>query len=378
MKKRKMKLAFVMTALITSISFVGAVKAVVKINETNIIVDNNLFYKVYDNKENNSTNNVGCSPMKYITVDSKNAYCIDFGTQLGTYTNETDDHAQTLLSYLTDNGLTEAAAKDAVNKAMLYNYFGYNSGVKGRDTYQYYLATQQLIWETLNDTGFFKSPNTIKNDLMDNEIKGGYDISNIRFLKTSTDSHNRCSEKPDYDENSTINVNDTKQSIINASKNFGRIPSFANDKIGEIKVGESVTLEDTNKVLQYFTITECSDNAECTISGNNLTIKAIDEGDITIKFNRTYEALSNGLNVKESMVYGYDRQNSNGDKYISQRVAAIVGKPADVPFTMTTKGYSNPETSNMKIAYIALISLFAIAMTFIYYFSRKNTTDTSN
>ena len=78
------------------------------------------------------------------------------------------------------------------------------------------------------------------------------------------------------------------------------------------------------------------------------------------------------------MVYGYDRQNSNGDKYISQRVAAIVGKPADVPFTMTTKGYSNPETSNMKIAYIALISLFAIAMTFIYYFSRKNTTDTSN
>ena len=73
MKKRKMKLAFVMMALITSISFVGAVKAVVKINETNISVDNNLFYKVYDNKENNSTNNVGCSPMKYITVDSKNA-----------------------------------------------------------------------------------------------------------------------------------------------------------------------------------------------------------------------------------------------------------------------------------------------------------------
>ena len=54
MKKRKMKLAFVMMALITSISFVGAVKAVVKINETNISVDNNLFYKVYDNKENNS------------------------------------------------------------------------------------------------------------------------------------------------------------------------------------------------------------------------------------------------------------------------------------------------------------------------------------
>lgn len=132
--------------------------------------------------------------MKYITVDSKNAYCIDFGTQLGTYTNETDDHAQTLLSYLTDNGLTEAVAKDAVNKVMLYNYFGYNSGVKGRNTYQYYLATQQLIWETLNDTGFFKSPNTIKNDLMDNQFKGGYDISNIRFLKTSTDSHNRCSE----------------------------------------------------------------------------------------------------------------------------------------------------------------------------------------
>ena len=118
MKKRKMKLAFAMMALITSISFVGAVKAVVKINETNISVDNNLFYKVYDNKENNSSNNVGCSPMKYITVDSKNAYCIDFGTQLGTYTNETDDHAQTLLSYLTDNGLTEAVAKDAVNKVM--------------------------------------------------------------------------------------------------------------------------------------------------------------------------------------------------------------------------------------------------------------------
>ena len=140
MKKRKMKLAFAMMALITSISFVGAVKAVVKINETNISVDNNLFYKVYDNKENNSSNNVGCSPMKYITVDSKNAYCIDFGTQLGTYTNETDDHAQTLLSYLTDNGLTEAVAKDAVNKVMLYNYFGYNSGVKGRNTYQYYMG----------------------------------------------------------------------------------------------------------------------------------------------------------------------------------------------------------------------------------------------
>lgn len=40
-----MKLAFAMMALITSISFVGAVKAVVKINETNISVDNNLFTK---------------------------------------------------------------------------------------------------------------------------------------------------------------------------------------------------------------------------------------------------------------------------------------------------------------------------------------------
>ena len=84
MKKEKIKLALVMIALITSISFVGAVKAVVKINETNINVDNALFYKVYDNKVNNSTNNVGCSPMKYITVDSKKAYCIDFGDLLGT------------------------------------------------------------------------------------------------------------------------------------------------------------------------------------------------------------------------------------------------------------------------------------------------------
>ena len=43
MKKEKIKLALVMIALITSISFVGAVKAVVKINETNINVDNALF-----------------------------------------------------------------------------------------------------------------------------------------------------------------------------------------------------------------------------------------------------------------------------------------------------------------------------------------------
>lgn len=65
-----------------------------------------------------------------------------------------------------------------------------------------------------------------------------------------------------------------QQTINNNISNYLKTPSFDNQTI-DLKVGESITLTDTNNVLdQYINTTKTIDGVEITKNGNKLTLKA--------------------------------------------------------------------------------------------------------
>ena len=148
----KKKIKFI-TVLILGIFFtcINTVKAETVIKDRRLItIDNKIVYKIYDNTETGEKDISDDIGKIILTIDGKEVigYCVDLGMIIGTGTAE----FQTIEDYYV-NVLGETKGKQLAKKLIEYVQFGYGS--EGRTTDKYYLATQQLIWQAISDTGFY-------------------------------------------------------------------------------------------------------------------------------------------------------------------------------------------------------------------------------
>lgn len=142
-------------------------------------------------------------------IDGKLAYCVQPGVVFIPGEGFT---AQTQL-----DGIT-AQQRAKINQLI-------NFGAKDSDSNEFYVATQMTIWETL-----------------------GWGVS---------------TNLPNYD--------GYKAQINQNIADFVKVPSFTG-KQTTVKVGESITLEDTNAVLSNFTVQADGTNSDVKINGNKITI----------------------------------------------------------------------------------------------------------
>lgn len=169
--------------------------------------------------------------LKDYSFNGRTAYCIEPTIIEGTTYNIGDWSATNYTN-------------EQKEKALLIAYYGYD--YPGHQTREYRAATQALLWELMG-------------------------TSTVGF----------SSER--YDRGTIYNVDKEKQEIMNLVNNHTKKPSFNGTTI-TLDVGEEITLTDTNKVLSSYEVYS-SENANVKINDNNtLTVRAIDVGNITIRF----------------------------------------------------------------------------------------------
>ena len=183
-------------------------------------------------------------------LNGKLAYCIEPLVQITNHTyNSTTDWSVV--------GLSDEQ-EDFIEKV---GYFGYE--YPGHQTDKYYMAAQQLIWEK------------------------------ARNVETKyTTERNGGTE---------IDLTKEKNDILNLVNNYSSLPSFANDKI-EANMGDEIVLNDTNKVLNQFSLNYNGQN-KVSVNVNNLDIKLDDNfiGEETLKFvKKNYDNQVNLIYYKES------------------------------------------------------------------------------
>lgn len=149
------------------------------------------------------------------------AYCIEPGKEITTKVYDVyTDWSKTNLTQET---------RDYIEKL---GYYGYE--YPGHQTDRYYIATQELIWKAVNNN------------------------TNIYWTTGENGS------------GQIINVEKEKQDILDLVNSHDIKPSFINEKI-KGKVGETIEIEDTNKVLNNYEISE-SQNHKVEIKDNKLLI----------------------------------------------------------------------------------------------------------
>lgn len=157
----------------------------------------------------------------FLTIDGEVAWCIEPGktAQVGSNTEYTFE----------DIGYSRESGK----KLAYIAYFGY----RVNPTYDNYVLTQNLIWETIG-------------------TKAGNDF----YFYVSSRYPTRVSQKA---------WQDSVMAKVNAMET---VPSF-NGGHYTLNVGESIEIEDTNGVLQYFTMTSAS-GLEISKNGNKFKVTA--------------------------------------------------------------------------------------------------------
>lgn len=164
-------------------------------------------------------------------IDGVVAYCIEPRVHEGT-----NDYLDGIWS---DTGLPESI-KDRV---ILIAYYGYT--YPNHQTNKMRMATQAMIWETI--------------------------MGPESWVKFSTDYWNK---------GTIINIDEERATIESLIASHTIKPSF-NGQSYELKMGEYITLNDTNGVLDQYDITVS--NAIFTQNGNELTITPTSDGTITIR-----------------------------------------------------------------------------------------------
>ena len=131
------------------------------------------------------------------------------------------------------------------DKISLIAYYGYGYG--NHQEHKWYAITQVMIWRVADPTTDFYFTNTLNGTRNDSLF-----VSEIEEI----------------------------QNLVN---NHYRIPKFSSQKIS-IPLGQSTTINDSNNILNEFTISKTS-NVSASVNGNNLTITAtgIGNGYIQLK-----------------------------------------------------------------------------------------------
>ena len=167
-----------------------------------------------------------------------------FGNNIG-YCLELGKSIESNIYEVTSSFDKFAISKDNLEYIKLVGYYGYD--YPNHQTLNYRLATQALLWEQA----------------------GSYNIS------YSTQR---------WGAGTNMDVSAEKNTIMNLVNSHYVKPSFNGQTI-TMKVGDKITLTDTNNVLSNYDVI-MSNNAEYQINGNNITIRATNVGNITMQFKK--------------------------------------------------------------------------------------------
>lgn len=238
------------------------------IASTDLKVDNKTCYKNFHNDLTNEDRYWDVAS-EFITVDSKTAYCVDFGIYLKT---GAADFQQSYLTKLNNN-------KELYNKISLIGLYGYD--YESHKTNNYYAAAQLLIWQEVTNAGLYPK----------------YKVSGMNFYSANTGYH----------AGELINLDKEKSEILKLVDDYYKKPSFCNQKY-TIKKGESITITDKNSVLANYTSmeNEKDDYVNYEVDGNEILLEGLEVGTgATFTFTK-------GNDETETFVYGV----SDGQKVI--------------------------------------------------------------
>ena len=173
------------------------------------------------------------------------AFCIEPGIHITSY------------EYVETNESSLNISADMIRRLTLITHYGYD--YPGHQTDRYFVATQNLIWKT---------------------------VANYSFITTS----NLWGEGIVHD------LSAEENEIMNMVNSHYTRPSF-NNSTQELNIGDTITLTDTNGVLNGYEVSSASDNVRYSINGNQLTITTTSIGDSKIEFKRKNE------DIRSTIIY---------------------------------------------------------------------------
>jgi len=258
--KKIIKYSFTMLIMIISLLNLDNVYAATKINKTS----SGWYFERADGKGERHYSGT----LKNYTLDGQVAYCIEPGvTDSGSVTES--DWSKTGLS------------DEIKDRVTLIGYYGYS--YPNHNTKQYRAATQCMIWEAIMG-------------------EGAYCKINTKHWSAGTN----------------IDLTNERNEINRLIENHYKKISF-NNKVYRVQKGDSLTLTDTNNVLQDFEVTTSNLNYE--ISGNNLILRNIKE-DTTVDLERKLV-----LNSKYRIFTSEKIQNMMIPGNVDPTIARVVVNP---------------------------------------------------
>ena len=206
------------------------------------------------------------TPLK-LSINGNQVFCLDPFTNYGTsYTNVGNSFEEYSAS------LRNPISNDMIKRLSLITYYG--TKVSGRTSQDWFSITQALIWKEITGTS--------------------------RHYIFSNTAPNKATLESKFAE------------ILADVENYYVKPSFSNT-INPLKVGESITLTDTNGVLDGYVVSAISEGLTYTKSGNTLTVTAVKyDADPYIDFKRNIPAEM----TKSSIAWSCTGRQLIGELYI--------------------------------------------------------------
>lgn len=314
-----------------------------------IKIDGKTVKYLYDNEASTSGTAADKVKLGYpagyfsLTIDGVKytAYCIEFGIdiQFGTATSEG------LYDYFS-KAIGAEKAKDLITKISLYSKYGYGSS-NDRKTANYFLATQQLIWEAISDTGFYATDYYAQRAVEGNMTNWEpTKISNFRWIIINSDGS--------YGDQ--VDVSTEIATIKKSVNSYYVTPSFCSvqEKV-EFELGETITVNDNNNVLSQYDVL-CDDGLVCDVKGNSLSITDTnDAGSNNITFIKTGTS-------SDAYIYRYNN---------SQGIVTNIGIIDDITCNFGVNSFQNVKTADVKIIYIITIAIVCGIASYLFYGSKK-------
>ncbi len=168
---------------------------------------------------------------KILYLDKKAVYCLEPHRAIFEYSG------RTFLNTGAPSNAVKELPKATQERLWKIAYYGY--GYPGHDSNIWWGAAQQMIYEALGWS--------------------------VKWYKNQSDATNQKNE---------VNMKAYTNEIERLIASHDIAPSFAGQEL-KLNVGESITLTDTNEVLDRFLV-EYQDNVSVTISGQSMTIKLLE------------------------------------------------------------------------------------------------------
>lgn len=292
-----------------------AVKAKTYIDGSTTAWENGEIVKITDGKE-------GSTQYKTWLEDGTVAFCVEHGINFRTGEVNEDN----LTNYF-KNGLTEEKTKELVKQISEYLYFGYGNEEKNSD--EYYLATQKLIWEAISKSGFYAT------EYYTNRVKS-YNFTTIEYK---------------YKNGDNIDLTEEVKNIEDSIEKYYTKPSICSTNFGELEVGEVIRYEDKNGVLDQYNVM-CDEGIKCETNGNVLKITGLEEG-------KNKKITMSKPEVKKEIPL-----------YIAEGYQGVITKAGDLEAVSCNNEITTfvaPVTADINVTLIMIVALISGIMMYITY-----------